>query len=111
MEDQIKDGKMIKDTADKLELTLVPSEIIRAISVIRMYAVHKKYGDAEAWQSVELDRWKDAAYRHFLDYLDDPKAVDAESGYPHLWHLACNIAFLIGQEKNHGENSTDHLHR
>jgi hypothetical protein len=24
--------------------------------------------------------------------------VDEESGLPHLWHLACNIAFLIEME-------------
>ena len=26
-----------------------------------------------------------------------------ESGYPHLWHLACNIAFLIELEDGYDE--------
>ena len=36
----------------------------------------------------------------FLRYLRNTKTqrVDEESGLPHLWHLACNIAFLIEME-------------
>ena len=77
----------------KIRLTNVPQEIIWAIGVIREYG-NQKYGDPENWKTVEPQRYRDAAYRHFLHYLDDPKSVDSESGYPHLWHLACNIAFL-----------------
>jgi hypothetical protein len=33
--------------------------------------------------------------RHLVAYLEDPDSVDSESGYPHLWHLMCNIAFAI----------------
>ena len=44
---------------------------------------------------------RDAAFRHFVAYLDDPDGVDAESGLPHLWHLACNIAFLCEMEDIH----------
>ena len=43
---------------------------------------------------------RDALYRHWLNYLDDPKGVDEESGLPHLWHLACNAAFLIEMEED-----------
>ena len=52
---------------------------------------------------MEPGRYRDAAYRHFMRYLDDPTGVDEESGLPHLWHLACNIAFLCEMEQ---ENST-----
>ena len=98
MEDQIKNGMMIKETQGKVELTLVPRKIIDRIARIRMYAVHDKYGAAESWRDVELDRWRDAMFRHLLAYLDDPESVDEESGLKHLWHLACNVAFLIEQE-------------
>jgi hypothetical protein len=47
---------------------------------------------------VEIDRYRNAAFRHWLAYLDDPKGCDEESGLPHLWHLACNIAFLCEME-------------
>ena len=50
--------------------------------------------DPENWRQVSDERYRNAAFRHFLAYLDDPKSVDQESGMPHLWHLACNIAFL-----------------
>lgn len=46
-------------------------------------------------QSAKSDAGK---YRHWLAYLDDPAGTDAESGLPHLWHLACNAAFLIEME-------------
>ena len=87
-----------KNDAEKLKLTLVPREIIKNIAVIREYGT-KKYGDPENWRKVEKERYRDAAFRHFLAYLDNPNGVDEESGYPHLWHLACNIAFLCELEK------------
>lgn len=58
----------------------------------------EKYHDPENWRKVEPERYRDAAFRHFLSYLDDPHGVDEESGLPHLWHLACNIAFLCEME-------------
>ncbi len=87
-----------KADAGKPRLSLVPSEIIRAIAAIREYG-NEKYGDPDNWRRVEVERYRDAAYRHWLDYIDDPVAVDPESGLPHLWHLACNVAFLCELEK------------
>ena len=87
-----------KRDAGKLQLTLVPREIIRAIAAVRMYGT-MKYHDPENWRKVEIERYRDAAFRHFLSYLDDPKGIDRESGLPHLWHLACNIAFICEMEK------------
>lgn len=89
----------IKSDKGKIRPTLVPRQIIRAIAVVREYGV-EKYGDKENWKAVEIERYRDAAYRHWLAYLDDPHGVDKESGLPHLWHLACNIAFLIELEKD-----------
>lgn len=86
-----------KADAGKLKLSLVPTSIIRDIAVIRMYGT-KKYKDPNNWKNVTVERYRDAAYRHFLAYLDDPDGIDMESGYPHLWHLACNIAFLCELE-------------
>ena len=86
-----------KADAGKLRLTLVPRQIIRDIAVIRMYGTDK-YKDKDNWKRVEIERYRDAAFRHFLAYLDDPSGVDEESGLPHLWHCACNIAFLCEME-------------
>ena len=86
-----------KADAGKLPLTLVPTDLIRAVGAVRAYGV-EKYHDPDNWKRVEPQRYRDAAFRHFLAYLDDPEGLD-ESGLPHLWHLACNIAFLIALEK------------
>lgn len=87
-----------KADAGKPRLTLVPRGIIRAVAAIREYGC-QKYGDPENWRHVEPQRYRDAAFRHFMAYLDDPQGVDEESGLPHLWHLACNIAFLVEMEE------------
>lgn len=88
-----------KADAGKLRLTLVPRKIIKAIANVRMYGT-EKYHDPDNWKRVERERYKDAAFRHFLAYLDDADSVDEESGLPHLWHLACNIAFLCEDYDN-----------
>ncbi len=90
----------IKADAGKHRLSLVPSEIIWAIAAIREYGC-RKYGEQGMlhWKDVEKERYRDAAYRHWLRYLENPSGVDPESRLPHLWHLACNIAFLCELEK------------
>lgn len=81
----------------KLQLSLVPTEIIRAITKIRMFGC-EKYGDPDNWKKVEKQRYVDAAYRHWLAYIDNPYSTDDESGLPHIWHCACNLAFIIALE-------------
>ena len=83
-----------KADAGKAEIRLVPMEIVWAIAWIRMYG-NRKYGDPDNWKTVEPERYRDALMRHLLAYISDPKSVDEESGYPHLWHAACNLAFLM----------------
>lgn len=46
-------------------------------------------------------------YRHLVRYLDDPDGVDDESGLPHLWHLATNVAFLCELENGTLDKATD----
>ena len=82
----------------KPRLSLVPSEIIFEIAKVREFG-NSKYGDPENWRDVEIERYRDAAYRHLLRYIQDPKGLDEESGLSHLAHLACNIAFLCELEK------------
>lgn len=98
-----------KADAGKLQLTLVPTQIIRDIAAIRMYG-NQKYGDPDNWKTVSPQRYRDAFFRHWLAYVDDPKSVDEESGKPHLWHAACNIAFLCEferEDKEHEERTID----
>ena len=96
-----------KSDMGKAKLSLVPRRIIWDIAAIREYG-NNKYPDGgpDNWRSVEPVRYRDAAFRHFLRYLDNPSSVDDESGLPHLWHLACNIAFLCELEAEDKVNVT-----
>lgn len=87
-----------KADAGKPMLTLVPRQILFDIAKVREYGT-KKYGDPDNWKQVEKQRYRDAAFRHFMSYLDDPQGTDEESGLTHLSHLACNIAFLCEMER------------
>ena len=96
------DGNLVPDQslkadAGKLQLTLVPTGVIRAIAAVRGYGVHK-YHARDSWREVDTQRYRDALYRHWLAYLDEPDGVDADSGLPHIWHVAANVAFLIEME-------------
>lgn len=98
----MKKDQTIKADEGKPELSLVPTQVIKDIAEVRMYGV-KKYGDNESWRMVEKQRYIDALYRHLLDYIDNNKAVDEESGIPHINHMACNIAFLSEMEAVNGQ--------
>lgn len=87
-----------KADAGKERLTLVPMQIIFDIAKVREFG-NAKYGDPDNWKRVEPERYREAAFRHFLRYIDDPLGVDEESGLPHRFHLECNLAFLAEMEK------------
>ena len=89
-----------KTDAGKIRPTLVPPALIEAVAAVREYGC-SKYHAPDNWRRVEPQRYRDAAYRHWLAYLKNPEACDPESGLPHLWHLACNAAFLIEMETEH----------
>ena len=92
----------------KLQLSLVPVQIIRDISEVRMYG-NKKYGDPDNWKQVEKQRYVDAFLRHLLSYLEDPTGVDEESGIKHYKHMACNMAFICEMERNKEAETGDPL--
>lgn len=88
----------IKADAGKPQLHLVPTEIINCIARVREFG-SKKYKNPNSWRQVEKERYIDAMFRHLLKYVNDNNSVDEESGMPHLWHLACNVAFLCELEQ------------
>lgn len=89
-----------KSDAGKPKLSLVPRQIIFDICRVREYG-NAKYpeGGPDNWKQVDVQRYRDALYRHFMAYLDDPKSIDPESGIPHYMHMACNMAFICELEK------------
>ena len=94
-------NQSIKADASKLRPTLVPPEAIWAIAAAREHGV-RKYGSADYWKDVEPARYRDALYRHLLAELADVGGIDAQSGLPHTWHIACNAAFLVALSFNDG---------
>lgn len=83
-----------KRDAGKPRPTLVPPKIIWAITKVREFGC-KKYSDPENWRRVEPQRYRDAAYRHWLAYLENVDSIDEESGLPSLWHLLTDVGFLV----------------
>lgn len=95
----LSDATDAKADSGKPRPTLVPVSLMEAVTAVREYGC-AKYHDPENWRQVEPQRYRDALYRHWLAYLRGEK-TDPESGLPHLWHLACNAAFLIEMEESH----------
>ena len=96
-------NQSVKADRGKPSLTKVPRQIVWDIAKVRDYGFAKYGEQADRWDVVEIERWRDAAFRHWLAYLDDPTGLDAESGLTHLAHVACNIAFLCELEKRRRE--------
>ena len=95
-----KPDQQAKADQGKPHPSLCPVSLIEAVTAVRMFGL-QKYHDPDNWKQVEPERYRDALYRHWLAYLKGEK-YDQESGLPHLWHLACNAAFLIEMEETDG---------
>jgi hypothetical protein len=95
----------------KTRLTLVPPKIIWNIAKVRQYGVEVKYPETgvDGWRGIGEQRIRDAMCRHLMRYLADPKGLDEESGLPHLWHLACNVAFLCELEEDNGKTGEEKI--
>jgi hypothetical protein len=88
--DVVTDG--LKHDGGKPRLDLVPPEIIEAVGAVMTHGA-EKYGEA-SYKDVEPKRYRAALMRHICKWLKDPHGTDEDSGLPHLWHIACNVAFL-----------------
>lgn len=99
--EQHNQNQSAKADCGKPQLSLVPTKILEAIARVREYG-NRKYKSKDNWKTVEIERYRDAAFRHWAKYIDDPQSRDEESGLPHLWHVACNIAFLVSLEDYDG---------
>lgn len=64
------------------------------VAAVREYGC-SKYHDPDNWRRVEPQRYWEATLRHALAAWDNYEATDAESGLPHLAHMACDIAFIL----------------
>ena len=96
-QDREKLRKFAKDTKGKAKISLVPMQILKDVAEVREYGV-KKYGSVDSWKEVPIEDYRDALFRHLLEYVKDPNSVDKESGIKHYKHIACNLAFICEME-------------
>ena len=70
--------------------------LFKSFVTLRLFGEYgtEKYHDPENWRKVELERYIDAFYRHWLSFIEDNHSKDAESGIEHYKHMACNMAFI-----------------
>lgn len=92
-----------KQKTGKPVLTLVPVDILWAIEKIREYGL-QKYSDPDNWKVVDAQDYWEAVLRHTVKAWGDFHALDEESGMPHIWHIACNLAFIIALEEEKRKN-------
>jgi len=85
-----------KDDTGKVRIELFPPEAMFAISSILTFGAGK-YGDRNWEEGMNWSRVFGALMRHMWAWWRGEKA-DAETGYSHLWHAGCCIAFLIAYE-------------
>ena len=107
IEDEQPDAQEAKADSGKPRPSLVPPALIRGVDAIREYGC-RKYSDPDNWRRVEPQRYWDALLRHVLAAWDDWKAVDPESGLPHLHHIICNAGFLA-QYMEDGNEAAKHI--
>lgn len=95
-----------KDDNDKIRLELIPPELPLAVGTVLTFGA-KKYSDRNWEKGMKWSRVFGAAMRHLLAWWGGrgPTSVnfafgdlDDETGFSHLWHAACCIAFLIAFE-------------
>lgn len=103
--DQVTDG--LKHDGGKLRLDLVPPQMIEAVGAVMTHGAIK-YGEG-SYRRVEPKRYRAALMRHIVEWLKNPYGLDKDSGLPHLWHVACNVAFLLELDQEDIKN--DQIYR
>jgi hypothetical protein len=83
----------IKHDESKRRMDLVPTSLVSSVARILEFGA-RKYGDNNWRKGLKWSRVYAALQRHLADFWEG-NDLDSESGLPHLYHAACNIAFLI----------------
>jgi hypothetical protein len=85
-----------------LRLHLLPTSLVIAVTDILTIGA-KKYAERNWEKGMPWSRAYDAMCRH-LNAWADQEDLDPDTGRNHLWHAACNMAFLIEWEQTHPEH-------
>lgn len=83
----------IKFDGMKPRYDLIPPSILHAIAMVLTYGADK-YEDRNWEKGIKYGRVFGAMSRHMWAWFRGEN-IDPESNLPHLWHVACNVAFLV----------------
>lgn len=82
----------LKHDDGKSRIDLIDSEFLEGLGNVLKFGANK-YA-AHNWRGgIAYSRLIGAAYRH-LGAINRGEDIDEESGYPHVYHLACCVMFL-----------------
>ena len=87
----------VKYDADKIQLELIPPELIFGVGEILTFGA-KKYAPRNWELGMDWSRPFGAILRHLWSWWRG-ESVDPETGKSHLWHAGCCLAFLITYEQ------------
>jgi len=87
----------VKFDSDKTRLELLPPELVFAVGTVLTFGAHK-YADRDWELGMKWSRVFGALMRHLWAWWKG-EHTDPETGYSHLWHAGCCIAFLIAYEE------------
>ena len=87
------DGGGLRYNSHKAEHHQVPTSLTNAVAKTLMYGA-QKYEKGNWRRGMKWSIVYDCLQRHMLKWLDG-EVKDEESGLPHLYHAASNIAMLI----------------
>ncbi len=89
----------VKHDESKRRMDLIPVSLLNGLAKVLEFGA-KKYGDNNWRKGLAWSRVYAALQRHLTDFWAG-EDIDPESRLPHLYHAACNLAFLIEYfEKN-----------
>lgn len=92
------DKEGVKFDEGKPRYDLLPPELLEGVAKILTFGA-AKYSDRNWELGMKWSRVFGAAMRHAWKWWNPfCPDVDEETGYSHLWHLGCCVAFLIAYE-------------
>lgn len=96
-----------KDDGGKLRYDLLPPELLEEVSKVLTFGA-EKYEDRNWEQGINYSRVYAALQRHLWSWWDCSQPdTDPETGYNHLSHAACCLAFLLTYEQRGMEEFND----
>lgn len=104
----------VKFDDDKPRIELIPPELLFSIAHVLSFGA-KKYADRNWELGMDWGRVFGACMRHLWAWWGGKGPttqsflfgeLDSETGFSHLWHAGCCIAFLIAYEERKVGNDT-----